>query len=119
MALALPIEEKEREAVMWNQDQSFWITVAGAAIVRLITADYDGPFHLSLLRGVVTAFTAVFAAVTFTEPVLHALSLPADTYKIPMAALMALTGEGLMRMVIRLSADWKQALEILKIWRGK
>lgn len=101
---------------LFGHDTGFWLAVAGATVIRLLTAEYKGPIWARLFRQGATAFTAVFSAVVFTEPALDILQFPADTYKIPFAALLALAGEGMMRMVMNLS--WSQALDVVRAWRG-
>lgn len=103
---------------MLGHDTTFWGTVAGAVFVRLVTAEYDGPWHSRLIRGFSTAFAAVFSAVVFTKPVIAFFALPDDVWAIPVAALLALTGEGLMRLVIRATGDSKFFLSIIRAWRG-
>lgn len=96
-----------------GQGGPFWLAVAGAVLVKLITSQYQ-----SLLRAVATVFTAVFAAYFFTDPALDYLSLSPDTYKAPMAALLALTGEGFMRAIIAGANDPKKIGEVWRAFRG-
>ena len=103
---------------MLGHDSRFWGAVLGAVVVRLITSEYDGPLYSRLLRGFFTAFAAVFSAVVFTKPVITFFSLPDDVWLIAVAALLALTGEGLMRMAIRATGDSKFFVSIIKAWRG-
>lgn len=105
--------------MFWGHDQAFWSTVIGATILRLITADYEGFTASSLVRAFAVAAFAIFAAVVFTEPTIAYLSLNADVYKVPVAAVWALTGEGLIRMLMRLTSDFKNLVEAIKLWRGK
>lgn len=105
--------------MFFGHDNSFWTAVLGAAVVRLITAEYEGPWWARFVRGAATAFMAVFAAVFFTRPLMHLLGLPEESFLVPMAAMIALTGEGLMRLIIRLTADSNGIAEIFRIWRGK
>lgn len=105
--------------MFFGHDQSFWTAAGGAALVRIITAEYHGPWYIRLIRAAAMVFTAIFAAVVFTKPLCSFLALPLDTYEIPIAALVALTGEGLMRMAIRATGDMKFLIEAFKIWRGK
>jgi hypothetical protein len=105
--------------MFWGHDQAFWSTVLGATILRLLTADYDGLTAVSFFRAFAVAAFAIFAAVVFTEPTIAYLTLNPDVYKVPVAALWALTGEGLIRMLMRLTSDFKNLIEAFKLWRGK
>lgn len=100
----------------FGHDGGFWTAVTGAALIRLLTAEYEGPVWARAFRGFATAFSAIFAAVVFTEPLLDITGFPSDTYKIPFAALVALTGEGVMRMLMNVT--WANVFDALKAWRG-
>lgn len=94
-------------------DPAILVGVVGATIVKLITS----PFH-SVWRAAATVVSAVIAAWIFTDPALAILKLDPDIYKAAMAALLALTGEGLMRFVISVSRDPKQAIALWQQLRG-
>lgn len=104
---------------MFGHDNSFWAAVGGAVFVRLLTSEYEGPLAKRLLRGGTTAFVAVFCAITFTKPILSMSNLPADVWTIPVAALLALTGEGLTRVLIKMTGDFEGLLGVIRAWRGK
>lgn len=74
--------------------------------------------YKSILRAILTGFAAIFSAWVFTDPVIHWFSLDREVYRIPMAALMTLTGEGLMRFAIRVANDPTQILDWWKTWKG-
>jgi hypothetical protein len=95
-------------------DLKFWVAVVGAALVRVATSE-----NHSLVRSVVTVATAVFVAWVFTDAALDWFSLPVETYRNPMAALLALTGEGVARLVINLVNDPLKAVDLWNKWRGK
>ena len=103
---------------MSGHDNTFWWTVLGAVVVRLFTAEYEGALPSRLFRGGFIAFAAIFSAVTFTRPVVSFFDLPLDVWQIPVAALLALTGEGLMRIVIRATGDSKYFLSLIRAWKG-
>lgn len=100
---------------MWqpNFDYSFWSAVIGAAIVKLASSPYR-----SIMRAILTGFAAIFTAYIFTDPVVVWLKADPAVYRVPVAALLTLTGEGLMRTAIDLSNDPKILIEWLKRWRG-
>lgn len=97
-----------------GHDVSFWISVLGATVIKLLTSPYS-----SFTRAVLTVFAAMFSAYVFTEPMIHWLGLDPLTYTTPMAALVALTGEGLMRTVISFAENPMKAVELYKAWRDR
>lgn len=88
-------------------DYRFWVAIAGAALFKLLTSPWHSP-----TRAILTVCAAVFAAWVFTDPVLHFMSWPPDSYRNPVAALLALTGEGTMRWVIRITPD-----KLIQTWK--
>lgn len=99
---------------MWqpSEDNAFWIAVIGATVVKLMSS----PYH-SFARAILTGFAAIFAAYIFTDSVVDWLKADPKVYQIPVAALLALTGEGLMRTIIDLSNNPQRLLEWWKTWR--
>lgn len=87
-------------------EYKFWLAVLGAAIFKLLTSPWHSP-----TRAVITVLAAVFSAWIFTDPVLHFMNWPM-TYREPVAALLALTGEGTMRWVIRITPE-----KLIDIWK--
>lgn len=100
--------------MLFGHDIAFWAAAIGAALVKLFTSQYQ-----SLFRSIVTVAAAVFCAVTFTEAALDWFRLSADTYKVPMAALLALTGESLLRLILSFVDEPKRILDVIRAWRGK
>lgn len=98
---------------LFGQDIVFWVAAAGATVVKLMTS----PFH-SVARAALNVFAAMFSAYVFTEPALDWLGLNADTYRYAIVALLALTGEGLMRLAIQIVNDPTRALAFLRAWRS-
>ena len=56
-------------------------------------------------------FIAVFSAYVFTDPVIAWLHMDPDTYKSAVAALVALSGEGIARLVISIANDPKKGIK--------
>lgn len=100
-------------ASRWT-DVYFWFSAFGAAFVKVVTSPYSGVFHAFATVG-----CAVFAASIFTDPLLTFFKLPAEPYRLAMAALVALTGEGIMRKLIDIGARPETLLDLFKKWRGK
>lgn len=94
-------------------DPAFLISALGATIIKIATS----PYH-SLFRSIVTVLAALFSAWAFTDAALTLLGLDPAIYRNPMAAVLALTGEGVMRFVIGLSANPEKALDLWRKVRG-
>lgn len=88
-------------------DYRFWVAIAGAALFKLLTSPWHSP-----TRALLTVSAAVFSAWVFTDPVLHFMSWPPDAYRIPVAALVTLTGEGTMRWAMRITPD-----KLIQTWK--
>lgn len=96
----------------FNVDWKFWAVAAGATLIKVASS----PFF-SLPRAALAVFAALFAVYVFTDPVMRYLKLDYEL-RLAIAALLALTGEGFMRMVITWAHDPKQIAETLKrLWR--
>lgn len=98
---------------MEKHDLAFWLAAIGATIVKLITAPYKG-----FLQAFSTVFAAIFSAYFLTEPAMDLLGLDPEVYTTAMAALMALTGEGVMRWLIGASNDPTKVFDAIRQWRG-
>lgn len=99
---------------MYDHDLTFWLAVVGATVIKLFTSPYT-----SFWRALATVFAAVFSAYIFTDPVTLWLKLDPLTYTTPIAALLALTGEGVMRLLMSSANDPGKLLELFRQWRGK
>lgn len=99
---------------MFGHDLSFWLAIIGAVVFRLLTS----PSH-SFLRAFAMILGAVFMAWAFTDPVLKWLVLNPDDYRVPVAALLALTGEGLLRSLVSITASPEKLLETFKSIMGR
>lgn len=101
---------------MEKHDLAFWLAVAGATVVKVLTSQFGGPLKL-----VATVFAALFSAYFFTAPAMHILGLDPAVYTTMMAAVMALTGEGFMRFGMRLvdslPSEPSKILDLLRQWR--
>lgn len=97
---------------LFSIDWKFWAVAAGATLIKVASSPY-----FSLPRAALMVFAALFSVYVFTDPLMHWLQLEVR-YRLALAALVALTGEGLMRMIITCANDPRQFMELLKIWRG-
>ncbi|MCG6115126.1 MAG: hypothetical protein MEQ84_07990 [Mesorhizobium sp.] len=99
---------------MWfGHDLSFWVAVAAAVIFKVVTSQFQ-----SLWRAFATVFAAVFFAYFFTDAAVDWLQLDPETYKAPVAALLALTGEGITRLVFGWLNNPDILTDVIKAWRG-
>lgn len=100
--------------MIFGHDIAFWLSTIGAAIVKLFLTPFNG------IIATVTSFAAaIFFAVVFTDPVLNYLNLNPDSYKIGVAAVVALTGEGVAKRILGILADQNATLSLLQIWKNK
>lgn len=97
---------------LWEFDinPSFWSAALAAAFIRVATSERH-----SISRSLIIVAIAIFSAWVGTPPVLAWLNLPSD-YETVVAAVCALTGEGIMRWLINVSKD---PLQLLAMWRGQ
>jgi hypothetical protein len=93
--------------MIFGNDHKFWIAVGGAALFKVMTSP-----HHSLTRAVMTVLAGVFSAWVFTDSLLDIMGWSPETYRLPAAALVTLTGEGAMRWLISLTPE-----RALEIWR--
>ncbi|MGY6709683.1 MAG: hypothetical protein ACXIVF_15295 [Rhizobiaceae bacterium] len=99
---------------MLGHDFYFWAVVIGATVLKVATSAYQ-----SIWRVVVMVVAALFCALVFTDPIIDILGLHPDTYKVPMAALLALMGESFIRMVLGwLENNQEFITAIIRAWRG-
>ena len=91
----------------------FWIAVLGAGVLKLVLSPWPGA-----LRSAIGFVAALFIAVIFTDPVLAYFNLNPDTYKNAVAALVTLTGEGVVRWLLKMMADPKKLMEWVRLIRG-
>ncbi|MEM7303346.1 MAG: hypothetical protein AAF468_19880 [Pseudomonadota bacterium] len=100
---------------MFGHDYPFYIAIGVALLVKLITSRVH-----SLWQAAASVASGLFAAVFFTDMVLHIGGLSPAEYKIPVAALLALTGEGLVKWVLGAADNPEKTLfGFLKAWRSK
>ena len=99
--------------MLFDFDPRFWLASLGAALVRLVTSE-----RRSVVQSVVLVAVAVFAAWAFTDAVLDWLALPEHIYRTPVTALVALTGENVMRWLMRMSEDPARIIDVVRTWLG-
>ena len=87
-------------------DLKFWLAVAGAIVLKLLTSTWHSP-----MRALITVIAAVFMAWIFTDPLLEFMNWP-KSYREPVAALLALTADGTIKWIIRVTPE-----NILDTWK--
>ena len=87
----------------------FWAAILVAIIVKIKTSKQLGP-----LAVISTIFVSLGAAYSFATP----LSSWLGVNEVLIAALVALTSEGVMRWLIQLSNDPSELKTLLSLWRG-
>lgn len=73
----------------------FWIAMALAVVLKLRASP-----TITVFGAITTTIAAVSSALIFTDPVLEWLNADRETYTYAVAALVALTGEHLMRQLL-------------------
>lgn len=76
----------------------FWIAMALVVVVKLRASP-----TITIAGAILTTAAAVASALIFTDPVLEWLKADRETYTYAVAALVALTGEHLMRQIMSMS----------------
>ncbi len=97
-----------------GHEGGFWLAVAGATVVKLVTSE-----NHSLGRIAAMVACALFSAWAFTKPTIAYLELNPDQYEVLVAAVWALTGEGIMRSLISITSSSEKILEFINALRGK
>ena len=94
---------------MINKPLEFWAAVLLAVIIKLKTSSRLG------LWGTITAIaSALLSAYAFAEPLSRWLGFS----EIIVAALIALTGEGLMRYILIVVNNPEELKEWLRLWKS-
>jgi len=97
-----------------GHDITFWVAVAIATFIKVA-----GSVRKSIFLTFVMVMSAIFFAWVFTKPMLDWLDLNGETYTIPVAVLIAFTGESILRFALALLEDHTRVVEIINAWRGR
>lgn len=106
---------------MNDDERRFWVVIIGAVVVKLIlspTVNWRTNTGQALIRAFMTGVPAVWAAYTFTDPVLALIGWDADQYRNMMAGLLALAGENLIRRILEFTGSDANLLRLLQLWFG-
>lgn len=96
------------------EEVRIWLAIIGAVVVKIILSD-----KLTVVRSTATASAGIFAAWVFTDPFLSVVGWEPDRYRIAVAAMLALTGENLLRRVLDFTSSESMIADLFKMWRGK
>ena len=94
---------------MINKPLEFWAAVLVAVLIKLKTST-----RLGLWGTITTIATALLSAYAFAEPVSQRLGFS----EIIVAALIALTGEGIMRYVLIVVNNPEELKEWVRLWKS-
>ncbi|MFN3895723.1 MAG: hypothetical protein ACK4KU_14435 [Acinetobacter sp.] len=76
-----------------------WLASLVAVIIRLQTAD-----RLTVLGAAATILVALLAGILLYGPIIVLLGL-SQTWAVPMAIIVALSAENIMKIIVEMSAD--------------
>ena len=99
---------------MLGHDIAFWFAALGSALLKILLSPWMG-----FWKGVISIVAALFCAIVFTEPVLDYLNMDPETYKAALAALIALTGEGVVRWLLQIATEPGKLAAMIKTLRGE
>lgn len=97
-----------------SDEVKFWIAVLAALAVKMILST-----SMSAWQALAASASGLFVAWVFTDPIIAWAGLDSALYRVPIAALLALTGEQIVRRLIRYSEKPDQLHEDIRKWRGK
>jgi hypothetical protein len=106
---------------MWLKEEAlFWIAVCTAISIRIIVSyDRQLPRLTSFLRASLSVIIGVFMAVTFTDAILDLRELDPDVWERPVAAVIAITGESIVRFSINfIPRNLKEVIELINAIGG-
>lgn len=81
-------------------DGYFWLAVGLGITIKLMFSE-----TLSKKQFALTIISGMFCAVFFPKPILHFLRVEGEHFEYAIVGLLALTGENLMRRIIKFSKD--------------
>lgn len=103
---------EQRFPHLWGS-ATFWVVVIGAASFKAIKS----PDHTWVSR-IVSFVSAIFSAVTFAPGVIEYFAIDGDGMKTAVTALVAITGEHLMTLVIVVARDPKAGIALWREWKS-
>lgn len=92
----------------FGYDHRVWLAIGGAILVKIITSEKH-----SFKRAATIISVSVFAAWVGTDPMVDYMNLDPEKHRVVTAALLALTGESLVRWLSNLDP-----MKLIQAWRG-
>lgn len=99
---------------VFGHDIAFWFAAFGSAMLKILLSPWMG-----FWKGTISVVAALFCAIVFTAPVLDYLNMDPETYKAALAALIALTGEGIVRWLLQIATEPGKLAAMIKSLRGE
>lgn len=100
-----------------GHDIYFWVSVMAATVVRYLLGEKHSPW-----QAFATGFAGIWAAWTFTIPIVDMTGWDGETYMISVAGTLALTGSGVARILITVTQNpdsfAKFIASLIEAWRG-
>tara|TARA_R110002049_G_scaffold308545_2_gene512867 strand:- start:2663 stop:2989 length:327 start_codon:yes stop_codon:yes gene_type:complete len=91
--------EVQRFEGLWATiDGLFWLALGGGVLVKLMFSE-----KLTTRQVIMTVCSGVFCAVFFAKPILDFLKLDGEHFEYAIVAVLALTGEHIVRRVVQFS----------------
>lgn len=98
---------------LFGHDIAFWFAAFGSAALKIALSPWMGVW-----KGAISVGAALFCAIVFTGPTLNYLNMDPETYKAALAALIALTGESIVRSLLQIATEPGKLAEMIKSIRG-
>ena len=99
--------------MLFGHEPSFWLYVLIAGVLKTVLSPWAG-----IVKTLVSYFAAFFLAITFVDPVLVFFNLNPEVYKTAVGIVIALTGEGIARWVLRTVTDPQALTDWITRFRG-
>lgn len=94
------------------EDWRYYLAMVAAALFKVVLSK-----TLTFKQSAVSFALGVFSAWVFTRPLIHWAGLDPEVYMVPTAAIIALTGEQIVRRIIRYSERPNDLKNDIKEWK--
>lgn len=95
------------------EDWRYWLAICGAAALKVMWSQ-----TLTKYQALLTFLSGVFTAWVFTDVLIAWAGLDVNVYRVPTAAILALTGEQVVRRIIRYSQRPGDLKRDIEDWNG-
>ena len=90
----------------------FWFIVIGIAAFKAATSPTRTPAIMALASA-----SAIFSAMAFSEPVVAYFKVAGTPLEYGVVALVCLTGEHVMRLIVVIASDPVKGFDLWRKWR--